>query len=99
MEQEKKASRLYTGNAPDSEWECVEIFPFENVEWHLYLRDEVKEGWYSYKLVSSGRVVNKANYWFGWNGGRANNSRDWWRLGLNRPDLHASVLAFLKQET
>lgn len=93
MEQEKKAPRLYSGNAPDLDWECVEIFQHDGEEWHLYRRDG--EGWNSFKLVSRAPVANKANYWFGWNGKRANNSTDWWRMGENRPQLQAAVMQYL----
>lgn len=97
MEQTKTATRMYSGNAPSTEWECVEVFNSDRLVWHLYRNEEVKDKWWNFKLVAALRAPGKANYWFGWNGRRTNNPRDWQILAANRPELHALVVKYLTE--
>lgn len=98
MEQKPRRSRTYVGNAPGyDDWECVDVFLSEGIEWHLYRKFEKANEWDDYKLVADGAAETKANYWLGWNGKRTNRVNDWRTLEDNRPELHALVLKFLTQ--
>jgi hypothetical protein len=88
---------MYQGNDPGLDWECLEIFDEEGIEWYLYRKEVINDGWQNLKLVSQGRAPRKANYWFGWNGSKMNNGRDWGTLGEHRPGLKSRVLGYLKQ--
>lgn len=97
MEEKTKAARTYRGNDPGMDWECIEVFDQDGVEWYLYLNETTTAEWQSLKLSAHGRVPHKANYWFGWNGKRANNARDWQALIAHRPQLHKAVEGYLKR--
>ena len=97
MEEKQTAVRMYQGNDPGSDWECVEIFEEEGVEWYLYRKEGTNDEWQNFKLAAQGRVQRKANYWFSWNGKRMNNAHDWVTLTTNRPELQRSVVGYLKQ--
>jgi hypothetical protein len=97
MEEKQITERMYQGNDPGLDWECIEIFEQEGTEWYLYRNEKTSAEWQNMKLAAQGKVTRKANYWFGWNGKRANNSRDWMTLGGHRAELQQAVLGYLKQ--
>lgn len=96
MEEKQTAARMYQGNDPGPDWECIEIFEHEGIEWYLYQREETEGEWQNLKLAAQGRVLRKANYWFGWNGKRSNGARDWMTLTGHRPELHEALMGYLK---
>jgi hypothetical protein len=97
MEQKTERTRTYSGNEPGTGWGCVDVFNSDGKIWYLYCKDEVKDGWENFKLVARNPVTVKANYWFGWDGKKANNARDWYLLQAGRPELHATVLKYLTE--
>jgi hypothetical protein len=97
MEGKQTSGRMYQGNDPGLDWECMEILEEGGTEWYLYRREGASDDWQSMKLVAQGKALRKANYWFGWNGKRTNNSRDWMTLGGHRAELQQAVLGYLKQ--
>lgn len=74
----------------------MKIFHTGGEQWILAFRNALP-GWINMKLYSIGRVPNKANYWFGFKKASKKivKRRDTNLLLKNRPELYASVLAYL----
>ncbi len=64
-------------------------------KWIIYVGPTIKE-WVNIKVVYSGMVKYKANYWLAWNGQRLSNVLDTRIMQMRNPQLFDAVVGALK---
>ena len=88
--------RSYRGNAPDPDlgWVMIRKIGIGDELWMIFRQAQAHSpDWANYKIVSTGLVKRKANYWLARNDatGQIGFSRDFAMMREHRPRLHTMV--------
>lgn len=90
-------AKMYTGNTPPAEKGWLEIHicqDTDQTEWTVYRKPQSHtQEWADYKIVATGKVSRKANYWLSFNSRteKFSLSRDLGILQANRPKLFSII--------